>query len=193
MMTINALQTVAIGLGILGFGTGVWALFCKEKAQHFSRNFPRNDQIGRVLMLIDVVWSLYLFQKMKLGDWDSIKPVIPICGYHFPLVYLYGVFIYLFIIRYVNHYLGARSLALFLILAAKPIVNICFLRDEPLRLIITSLAYFWVVIGICFAVAPHWMRNMIEFWQASPSRWAWGCRMKIIFGLFLIGLGWFVY
>jgi hypothetical protein len=82
---------------------------------------------------------------------------------------------------------------LFLILAAKPVTQICFLRDEPSRLVLTTLAYFWVALGICFFSAPHWMRDVIAFWQARPSRWIWGCRSKVAFGALLIGLALFAF
>lgn len=182
-MNVNALQMVALGLGGVGVVAGMWAQKFPERTQEFCRGFPRNERIGRVLMLVDMAWSLYLFHKMNLGGWNQIKPV----------TYALSPLIYWFIITYVNQYLGARSLALFLILAAKPLVWICFLRDEPSRLVITTLAYVWVVLGICFFAAPHWLRDVIHFWQASPGRWAFGCRAKVVAGLGLIALGLFVY
>ena len=180
---MNALQLVALFFGILCLFSGLWALQFPTTAQRFCREIPRNQMVGRILILIDLVWALFLLRKMKLGNWEFIKPI----------VYSLSIFIYWFIIRYVNHYLGARSIALFLILLAKPILSICFLRDEASRLVITSLVYLQIIIGICFTVAPHWMRDMIRFWQASPTRWSFGCQTKMFVGVILISLGIFVY
>ena len=180
---MNHLQLVALGLGGLGLAGGAWALRSPETAQRFWRELPRNQTLGRFLMLVNVVWALFLFHKMKLGDWDWIKRV----------VYVSSPLIYWLIIRQANHYLGARSVALFLILAAKPVVNICFLRDESSRLVITTLAYLWVAAGICIVAVPHWMRDLIAFFQASPERWRRSCQIKIAASLTLIALAFFVY
>ena len=180
---MNHLQIVALGLGGLGLAGGAWALRSPEVAQRFYRELPRNEKLGRVLMVVNVVWSLYLFHLMRLGGWEWIKPI----------VYAASPLIYWLIISQANHYLGARSVALFLILAAKPIVNICFLRDESSRLVITTLAYLWVALGICFVAAPHWMRDLIAFFQSRPDRWAWGCRMKMAGGAALIALAFLAY
>lgn len=191
---MNQLQAIALGIGLAGIATGFWGLYQIDHAQRFLRELPRNQMIGRILMAVDVAWSLYLFTKMDLGNsrfsflgvltsWNQLKQ----------LVYLIGPLIYFFIIIYVNQYLGARSIAFFLILIAKPVLWVCFMRDETSRLVITTLAYLSVVMGIFFFAIPHWMRDMIHFWQANPSRWALGCKGKILFGACLVGLAVFAY
>jgi hypothetical protein len=179
----HALSAVALCLGVFGLVGGIWALRSPDSAQRFCRGFPRNENIGRILILIDLVWSLLLLEMMNLGGWNQYKKI----------VYGLSPIIYIYIIRYVNHYLGARSLALFLILAAKPVVIICFLRDEPSRLILTTLAYIWVAMGMCFVAAPHWMRDLIAYFTASPVRWEWGSRLKVAASGCLLALGLFVY
>ena len=174
---------IAVGIGGLGVAGGVWSLRFPQKAQRFCRELPQNEEIGRVLMLINVVWSLILFNQMDLGGWNRVKPVI----------YALSPLIYWFIIRYVNNYLGARSLAWFLILVAKPVVKICYLRSEPSSLVLTTLAYIWVIMGIIFFSVPHWFRDWMAFWQANPNRWTWGCRSKVVLGCGLIALGIFIY
>ncbi len=180
---MNALKMVALGLGGIGVVGGAWALRFPKEAQDFLRKLPRNEMVGRVLMLVDVAWSIWLFNKMDLGGWNWAKQPVTVLS---PFIYLYIIFL-------VNNYLGARSLALFMILLAKPVVNICFLRDEPSRLVITTLAYVWVVAGICIFSVPHWLRDWIGYWEASATRWAWGCRAKVAFGCLLIALGIFAY
>jgi len=180
---MNALQMIALGLGMAGLAASLWSMSFPQQAQKFFSAFPRNETIGRVLMLIDVAWCMWLLDKMNLGSWNEKKTI----------AYAISPFLYLLIITQVNHYLGARSLALLLILAAKPVVWVCFLRAEPSSLVLTTLAYLWVVMGICFFAAPHWLRDCVNFWCASPSRWTWGCRLKMTFSAALICLGLFVY
>lgn len=182
---MTPLSIIALSMGGMGLITGIWALRSPQTAQPFFQDFPRNEKIGRVLMAIDIIWSLVLFHKMDLGAWNSIKPV----------VYFLSPVLYWYIIRYVNHYLGARSFGLLLILMAKPVVRFGFLAldDHPSSVITTALAYVWVLLGMCFIAAPHWLRDGIAYMKANSSRWSWGCRIKIAFSLCLVALGLFVY
>jgi hypothetical protein len=180
---VNTLRFIALGVGAVSITKALWGLNSPESAKRFLRELPRNETVGRILMLIDTIWALYLLGKLNLGDWNWIKPVVFTLS---PVIYFYIIF-------FVNHYLGARSLALLLILAAKPVLWICFLRDDPARLIMTSIAYLWIIMGICFFSAPHWLRDCIAFFESNPRRWDWGCRTKFVFGLSLVALGIFVY
>jgi len=180
---MNNLRIVALILGGLGVAGGAWALCFPDVAQRFFRELPRNQTLGRILMAVNVAWALWLLEPMRLGEWEWIKRVL----------YVLGPVFYLLIIFYARNYLGARSVALFLILAAKPVVNICFLRDEPSRLAVTTLAYLGVAAGICLVAVPHWMRDLFSFFRARPERWAWGCRMKIAMGAALIALAFLAY
>lgn len=189
---MNALQVVSLTLGGFGIVSGTCSLRFPHETQQFLQKLPRNETMGRLLMLINVAWSLYLFDQMDLGHWEKLY----LFGIELKtklVVYVLSPFLYWFIIRYVNHYLGARSLAWFLILAAKPITRICFLSDEPARLVMTTLAYLWVILGILIFSVPHWLRDGLAFWQANSTRWIWGCRVKIILGGCLIALGLFAY
>lgn len=180
---MNPLQLTALGVGAIGALTALWGLKSPESAKRFFRELPRNESIGRILILIDTIWSLYLLGKLNLGDWNWIKSV----------VYLLSPVIYFYIIFYVNHYLGARSFALLLILAAKPVLWLCFLRDDPARLVMVSIAYLWIIFGICIFSAPHWLRDIIAYFESNSQRWDWSCRAKFVFGLALVALGIFVY
>jgi hypothetical protein len=184
-MTAGAisLRTVSLTLGALGLGGGLWALRFPETAKRFYRELPRNQRVGRILLLVDLVWVLWVFAPMRLGGWEWIKPIFL---YASPLIYW-------FIITCVNQYLGARSVALFLILLAKPVVIVCFLYDTPLRLVLVTLAYLWVVMGICFVAAPHWMRDAVAFLEGRPGRWICGCWLKVVVSVVLIGLGFFAF
>ncbi len=183
--TINVRQAVAAPwafpllaavIGGVTLAAAAWGLRSPVEAQRFARQLPRNQVVGRALMAVGVVWSLMLFHRMDLGAWNSWKM----------LVYFVSPLIYWFIIRHVNDYLGGRALALILILAAKPVLWVCFLRDEPARLVLTCVAYIWVAAGISIFSAPHWMRDAIAFCQATPRRWAWICKAKMAVGFLIL-------
>ena len=178
-----SLRAVSLCLGAVATGGGLWALWSPEVASRFCRELPRNQRVGRIVMLVDVVWVLWVFQPMRLGGWEWVKPILL---YSSPVIYW-------FIVTHVNNYLGARSVAIFLILLAKPVVNIAFLYDTPARLVLVLIAYLWVAAGICFVAAPHWMRDLVAILQARPERWAWSCRAKVACGILLLALGFFAF
>ena len=192
---MDALKIVALLVGGFGLTGGVLALQFPNSMQAFLRRLPRNEALGRILIAIDLVWSIYLYRQWKFEiQWKPLG-IIPLHIFDpkEPGIYFLAPLIYLFIIWYVNHYLGARSVALLLILAAKPVIQICFLSDEPWSLVMTTLAYLWVVAGICFVSAPHWMRDLIHFWQGNGARWKTWCWIKMIMGAGILALGLFVY
>jgi len=172
-------QILSFFIGGIALSVGFWSLQSPETAQRFSKSLPRNVWIGRVLLLIDMGWSLFLLNKMSLGDWDRLKPY----------AYALSPVVYWFIITYVNNYLGARSVGLFLILVAKPVLFICFLSESPWSVVGAALAYCWVVIGICIVAVPHWMRDLTNFWCATPKRWTLACGLRMVLGVFLIFIG----
>lgn len=173
---MNALRLLAAGLGLLGLASGTWALRRPEEARRFARELPRNQWIGRVLFAVDIVWALVLLDRMDLGGLNSWKTI----------AYWASPFIYFYVILRLNEYLGAQALALFLVLAAKPVLGICFLRDEPSRLVLVVLAYAWAVAGAVFFCAPHWLRDLIALCEANPARWKALARLKMAAGALLL-------
>jgi hypothetical protein len=180
---MNYLKLIALFLGAIGILGGIWGLLRPGIVQRFLREFPRNEIIGRIFIFIDMVATLYLLHHQDLGSWNWIKGA----------VYWLSPLIYFYIIFYVKDYLGARGLAWFLVLVAKPVLWVCFMRDEPARLVVTTLAYMWIIIGLCTAAAPHWLRDGIAFWQVSSKRWISGCWAKIGLSTALLVLGIFFY
>ncbi|MDD2710953.1 MAG: hypothetical protein PHV34_23495 [Verrucomicrobiae bacterium] len=173
---MNDLQILFLGLGMLCLAVALWAWSSPGTVLRFLQELPRNQALGKFLMLVNTVWALWLFHLMRLGDWDIYKQIILYAG---PLIYW-------FIITHVTNYLGARSAGLLLILAAKPLLKICFLHDEPLRLVIVIIAYLWVLAGITLVAAPHWLRDFANFLGSKPKLWRWNCQLKAASGITLI-------
>ncbi len=154
-----------------------------EKCLAFCRQLPRNQLVGRVLMLIGLAWSLELLRQMDLGPWGSYKIA----------AYLLSPLVYWFLVARLNDYLGARGIALLLVLAAHPVLRECFLRDEAARLVLTCLAYAWIVAGLCVFCVPHWMRDVFAALSLNPRGWRAFCKLKLALGALLLALGVFVY
>ncbi len=185
---MNDVQLLFVSIGVVAIGVGWWCLSSPESSRLTVARIPRSVGFGRVLMLVDACWSIYLLDKMEIGflRGAGFGGFLGIFVHHW---WLGGLTVYGFVIFYVDHYLGARSIGLFLILVAKPILWICFLHDERVKLVMVVLAYTWIVWGICIVSAPHWLRDAIDFWKKTPERWLLGARAKILFGFVLIALG----
>jgi hypothetical protein len=175
---MNALRFLSAGLGILGLGGGAWALGRPEEARRFLRGLPQNAWLGRILFAADVVWALFLLDRMDLGGLNAWKAV----------GWWGGPILYLYVVIFMGEYLGAQALGLFLVLAARPMLGICFLRDEPARLLVVAGAYAWAVAGAVFFCAPHWLRDLIGFCEASPARWRALARLKLVAGALFVVL-----
>jgi hypothetical protein len=180
-------QILSFGLGLLALVVGFISLQFPTTVQQFMKNLPRNEWLGKILFLFNLVWALWLLSQMQLGEWEYLRFIrlLPTKT----LAYVLSPVIYIFVITYLNKYLGARSLGLFLILAAKPLTWICFLSKTPWSVVISALAYIWLVLGMCFVAVPHWMRDLISFCTANPNRWRWACLFRMVLGVFLIFVG----
>ncbi|MCC7519686.1 MAG: hypothetical protein IT578_10945 [Verrucomicrobiae bacterium] len=173
---MNALFLLSAGLGLLGLACGAWSLGRPEEARRFLRGLPRNLWLGRILFAADVIWAMVLLDRMDLGSLNAWKAI---AFWASPAIYFYAIF-------RLDDYLGAQALALFLVLAAKPVLWICFLRDEPARLVLVFLAYAWAVAGGVFFCAPHWLRDLIALAEATPTRWKALARLKLAGGALLL-------
>jgi len=189
---MNHLKWLALGIGAFLVVVGWWCLQAPTHSKRVAVGVPRNVMLGRVLMLIDACWSIWLLNKMEIGFFDGtgLGGFLGIFVKHW---WLGGLLVYLFVIFYVDHYLGARSIGLFLILAARPILWICFLRNEPSRLVLVVIAYLCILWGMCIVSAPHWLRDAIAYFEKTPQRWSCAARAKIVLGFVLIGLGLLAY
>jgi hypothetical protein len=180
---MNWLKIIALLLGTIAISTGIWALVSPEQVKRVLKDLPRNQTLGRLLMAINFALITYVLYHTDLRDWNWIKRPF----------FVLALPIYIFVISLVNHYLGARSIALFLLIIADPVLQVCFLREERSSLVITTLAYIWITLGICFFAVPHWFRDWISIWTSSAARIAWGGRFRIALGVCLILLGLFAY
>ena len=84
-------------------------------------------------------------------------------------------------------------MAALLLLIAKQMVDAADLSLTPWRLVVTVVAYFWVVAAIWLTVAPHHFRDLLGFVMADDKRCRLACSAGIVVGLALVALGVFVY
>lgn len=189
---MNPFQILSLALGSIMLLVGLWGLAKPEALQSITAKIPRNVWLGRFLFLFDLVWSLFLLKEMTLGDFETLRFVFGPIDVPIPVkstAYVLSPFIYLFVIILIPEYLGARSVGLFMILLAKPVLWISYNSDSPWSVVVSALAYLWIVMGMCIVAVPHWMRDMICFWSGRPARWKFATGVRVVLGAFLIVIG----
>ncbi|MBM4152425.1 MAG: hypothetical protein FJ220_02740, partial [Kiritimatiellaceae bacterium] len=112
--------------------------------------FPRSRWPGWILAAMDLIWAAYELSKMHFGSFDAWKP---------HLYWLTPIAIVLCII-YLDELLSPRSLGGFLLLAAGPVLGIARWHPSDARIVISILAYLWIIIGLLFLLSPWWFRRL---------------------------------
>ena len=180
-MTRLAILSTALGCAII-LGR-LPLLLVPERAREWIRLFPRSKWAGRVIAAVDYVWVGVLLATTPLGWFDEWKMVLWVLV---PIAYALTI-------EFVDELLAARALGGFALLLATPVLNAAQWHPSDARLVVTVLAYLWVVAGMVLVVSPYWLRKSAAFWIASNQRCRLGALLGMVVGAGLLALGLFVY
>src|SRR5262245_36348193 len=173
------LSTLSILIGLFMGLPQVYGLLKPTDFAAKVRNFPRYTPIGYVLIAIATVWFLYNLKQESVADFASMKPVL------FVLFAGVGIGTCMF----VQDFLPVRGLAVLLMLLAKLMVDTARWVDTEWRLVITTLAYIWVVAGMWFTISPWRLRDILYWATASETRVRVGSMIRLGLALLLVLLG----
>jgi hypothetical protein len=172
------------------FGTGIvlglWlvalhALMLAKPApvQGFLKKFPRNHQLGQILLAVGLLWFWLLVAvpgkgilhalAMDLGEFNGLKKHL---RYVVPLLII-------FVGMAVKEFLAVRALGLLGLMAAAPLLESAFLKDPGSRLLVPIFAFTMVVASLYWVGMPYLFRDAVTWATASPKRW----RMLSLAGL----------
>ena len=137
-----------------------------------------------MLASIDLVWAAYELSLMHLGMFDAFKV---------HLYWLTPVAIVLCVI-YLDELLSPRALGGFLLLIAGSVLDIARWHSSDWRLVVTVIAYLWIVLGLVFLLSPWWFRRLTPWLvgQRDKTVRITGT-IKAVAGLGLIALALLVY
>ena len=91
----------------------------------------------------------------------------------------------------VPDFLAVRSVGFLALLGARPLLELTFLQSGTLPVLLSILAYLWIIIGLFSIGMPYLLRNFITF-ITEPSRstiWRWLSYFGFCYGLLLLILG----
>jgi hypothetical protein len=169
---------------LLGVGMSVPQVYALAKPAQFTvaaRKLPRNVPVGIALMLLGTAWFLWIVNFEPIADFSAYKPVMMIA---FAAI---GVLTCVFI----QDFLAARGIAVLLLLLGKLMVDTGrpHLGESPFVLVIQAWAYFLIIAGMWFTIAPWRLRDLIEFGTATENRIRIGSLIRLAFAVFIVALG----
>jgi hypothetical protein len=177
------LQEVAIVLGIWSVLVHGWSLWQPALCKKWALALPRNYPAGVMLMTAAGLWFCWLIFNADLMDFAPYQNLFLIIT----VALTAGTIIF------VREFLAVRALGALLLLLANVLLDAAFLDNRPSKLVITVLAYVYVICGIVFVAWPYLMRDILEWFYKNESRLRLGAVAGLAFGLLLLGLGIFVY
>lgn len=180
---MSSLAIVALALGSVVALTGVPCVFSPERARGWMAAFPRNAWLGWALTAVDLAWSAWLVMHMSLGPFDRYKPALYVVG---PLLFFLVVFL-------MDELLAARALGGLLLLVPSPLLDVARWHESEFRLVVATLAYVFVVMGILLVLCPYLFRKATGAWMQNNTRCRLGGSLGLALGLFLIVLALTVY
>jgi hypothetical protein len=139
--------------------------------QGFLRKFPRNHQLGQILLAVGLLWFWLLVAppgkgvlhalSMDLGEFNGLKKYL---RYVVPLsIIAVGIA--------VKEFLSVRALGLLGLMVAAPLLEAAFLKDPSSRLLVPLFAYALVIASLYWVGMPYLFRDAVGWVTASPGRW----------------------
>ena len=181
---MNRLALTSTVIGSIIIVVRMPGLVAPDKFRAASLKFPRSVFWGRVLMAVAAVWVGIVMFAAADKDWPSwSRPAIVVGA---PIACL-------LVIKYANQFLALRGLAVLLLLAAKVMVDAADTSELAARLVVTTLAYIWVIAAMWMTIAPHHFRDLIGWSTANNIRCRAICALGVILGALLVVLGLLVY
>ena len=168
----NNLKITGLILGVLLLSGHVVALFKPVPVQRFLIALPRNRQLGLMLLAVAAGWALLLVSYMDMGEfytWRNRMQLIVVAGF-------------VLVARYVEEFISVRALGCLLLLVATPVLEAAFLKQPVTRLLLPTLAYAWVLLGMFWIGMPYLMRDLIAGVTRSPGRWLTVCLAGAAYG-----------
>ena len=176
-----AMTSIVVGAAMIA--TRLPGVVAPARFREYMLQFPRSVLWGRILIGIAAIWAGIVMYRSATDEWAWAQPLIVI---GMPVAYW-------LVIQYGNQFLAVRGAAALMLLVAKLMVDAADLSENPLRLVVTILAYLWVVAAAWMTISPHQLRDLIEFGMANNTRCRAACSVSIVVGAILVGLGLFVY
>jgi multisubunit Na+/H+ antiporter MnhG subunit len=146
--------------------------------QKLAKQLPRSRTAGIALLTVALAWSFWLLATMEMGEFSTFRRPLLIA---LPIGYV-------LVLRFVDEFLAVRALGILCLLAAEPLLDAAFLRNEAARLVLTVFAYILIVAGLFWVTMPYLLRDQIDWSARSDWRWRSIHGLALIYGVALLAL-----
>ena len=180
---MTRLSLISILVGTLAIAVRLPGMLTPATFRAIAVKFPRNVPVGRILMGIVAAIVWWVMYHAATDEWKWAQPFIFI-----GVPVAYGLVYY-----FPPRYLALWAVAALLLLIAKPMVDAADASLAPGRLVVTVVAYLWVIAAFWMTTAPHHFRDLLGFVMANDRRCRLACCAGIVTGLVLVSLGVLVY
>lgn len=173
MHPYQLLSLFTTGLVLAIWLIGIHALMLAKPAmvQGFLKKFPRNNQLGQIVMGIGLAWFWLLIApdnlgklsalSMDLGEFNSAKGLLQ-----------WAVPVSLILVcRSVRDFLAVRALGLVGLMVAAPLLGAAFLKDPSSRLLVPLFAYAVLTASMFCVGMPYLFRDAVSWVTADQKRW----------------------
>lgn len=159
----SLLSLVAITLGLIITIKHLCTLFFPDYFKKLAKSFPRSRSWGTFFLFIAAAWAFILAATIDLGEFSSFRYLILMGIVASSILFWF----------FVPEFLAVRSLGFLALLAAKPLLDLTFLRSGLLPIMLSLLAYIWVIGGLFFVGMPYLLRNLITTITAPERTQLW--------------------
>ena len=180
---IMSLDFLTIIIGVLAILMAGFGFFRADLLRAYIKGFPRSIYAGWILAGLCCLLGTREALAMNMGGLNAYKIYIYLIA---PLVFIGSV-------TCLKELLAPRALGALLCLVAVPITKVAVFSGQPYFQIISALAYFWVIIGLVWFLAPWQFRQMHQRILENDFIYYSALGLKALFGVVFILLGFFVY
>ena len=177
------LHTAGMAAGVLLVLVTLPGFFKPALVQTWLKRFPRSSIAGIILLSLVLVWSFWLLATMEMGEFSSFRR---------PLMIVLPIG-YVLVMRFVDEFLAVRALGILCLLAAEPLLEAAFFRNETSRLLVTVFAYLLIVAGLFWVTMPYLLRDQINWSARSNTRWHTLHGIAAIYGLTILACAFMQY
>ncbi len=171
-----SLQLVGLAVGLALILSHAFALLSPAPVGRFLRALPRSRPAGTALLALAAIWSFWLVQTVDLGEFARLRGILAI-GVPVGAVLAW---------RFLEEFLAVRALGILALLIADIPLDAAFLRPEVSRLLLVTLAYAWILVGLFLVGMPYVLRDLIAWLTASPARFRGAALAGIAYGGVLV-------
>jgi hypothetical protein len=173
-------------LALVLIGMSAFFLAKPEAAQRFLRKFPRNHNLGQILLGIGLAWFWLLIApdglgllsslRMELGEFDNAKGYLRILT---PIAFVAVCFS-------VKEFLSVRALGLLGLMVAAPLLESAFLKDPVTRLLIPIFAYVLLIKSMFWVGMPYLFRDAVTWLTEKPARFKAAALANLAYGIAIL-------